>query len=103
MLRALVWLGGGAVAVPSPLCVSLCTLNTEVLWTSCLSVGTWALSLPLQGLLAVWEQPLSNLGVVGGWEENPDPSPAEAREEASGSPSDRSLSFPTPLGTQKRK
>lgn len=53
------------MAAPSPLCVSLCALNTEVLWTSCLSVGTWALSLPLQGLLVVWEQPLSNLGVLG--------------------------------------
>lgn len=58
------------MAAPSPLCISLCTLNTEVLWTSCLSVGTWALSLPLQGLLVVWEQPLSNLGwwgARGGW------------------------------------
>lgn len=60
---------------------------------------TWALSLPLQGVPACGlgrfgSGPSANPGVVvGGWEENPDPSPAEAREEASGSSSDRFLSF----------
>lgn len=110
MPQALVWLGGEPAAAPSPLCVPLGTLGTEVSWASCFSPVPGLSACPYKGCrlaaagsLGVDPQLTGGGGGVAGGRT---PTPLLLRHErkpAGALLTDFFLSFPTPLGIQKRK